>query len=318
MSYDEFIICGSVAFDEIMDFPSYFVKYLNPDMLHQINVSFVVDRLEKQLGGTATNIAYGTRLLTSKKISVLSAIGKDGHEFKSFFKKNKIMTNLLSVDNRMYTATGKVITDKNDNQIWGYYHGALEQAANIDLTKHLKAGTLVILSATAKSAFISHLDQLTTKDIDFIFDPGMTLTWINRKTLIKGINACKYLIGNDYEIESIKKTTQVNIKDLLTKGVCIITTLGYRGVRYQSEEFNIEVPGFIVTDPVDPTGAGDAFRGGFIASLLEKKDVKEALIWGNALASFTIEKYGTVTYRPSHLQLSQRTTKIRNSIKRMI
>ena len=85
MVYDQLIGSGSVAYDEIMDFPSYFVKYLNPKMLHQINVSFVVDRLERQLGGTATNIVYGARLLTSKKISILSAIGKDGLAFKSFF-----------------------------------------------------------------------------------------------------------------------------------------------------------------------------------------------------------------------------------------
>ncbi len=56
--YSSIIVTGSISWDIIMDFPNKFVDYLQPDMLHQINVSFVVNTLEKQMGGTGTNISF--------------------------------------------------------------------------------------------------------------------------------------------------------------------------------------------------------------------------------------------------------------------
>src|SRR3989338_9573765 len=86
------IVTGSMSWDTIMDFPYRFVDYLNPSKLHQLNVSFVVDKLEKQIGGTATNIAYAaSQTITyldstltnssSVKINVVGGLGKDasGH-----------------------------------------------------------------------------------------------------------------------------------------------------------------------------------------------------------------------------------------------
>lgn len=314
MNYDHVVVAGSVAYDEIMDFPGRFVDYLDKKKLHQINVSFVVDRLEKQLGGIATNISYNLRLLTEIKLSVVSAIGKDGDNFIDFFKKNRIETSMIVTDKKKYTAVGKVITDKADNQIWGYYYGPLDQAAKIDFKTGSYSNILYILSATAKKAFLSHQIKLIAQKSPYLYDPGMTLTWINRNELKEGVMHCQWLVGNDYEVAQILKKINVEKTLLLEKGIAIITTLGQRGVLYESASETIAIPAFTVKRIIDPTGAGDAFRGGFVAGIVENKTIRQSLIQANALASFAVESYGTVNHRPEKRMIAERIERIELSL----
>lgn len=304
--YNSVIITGSVAYDEIMDFPGKFADYIQKDKLHQINVSFVVDILEKQLGGTATNIAYNTSLLTKKKITVLSAVGKDGKQLLNFYKKNNISTEGILIDKNLYTATGKVITDMKDNQIWGYYYGALKNAAKIKIERFLNKDALLIISANHKESFIHFQKEAIKNKADYLYDPGMAMTWISEKDLLAGVLNCKILIGNDYEISFIMKKIKEDVKKLVSKGKVIITTLGEEGVVYEDAKVKYAVSAFKSKKVKDPTGAGDAWRGGFISGIFEGLEIDRSLLQGNALASFAIEKYGTVNHRPSRKDIARR------------
>ncbi|MDO8497637.1 MAG: PfkB family carbohydrate kinase [bacterium] len=310
--YNSIIVTGSVAYDEIMDFPSQFVEYLQPDKLHQINVSFVVDRLEKQLGGTATNISYNLSLVTNKKIILLTSIGKDGKEFLRFFKSRKINTEGVLIDKKLYTATGKVITDIKDNQIWGFYYGASVKAKYIDVTKFNTHTSVMIISANHSEAFLHFQKEAISLHIPYLYDPGMGITWIKEKDLIEGILHSRWLVGNDYEISNICKKIKMTVADLVKKNIIVITTLGEKGVLYQEKNNKIEVPGYKVSKTVDPTGAGDAWRAGFLGSLADGRSIKESLAYANALASFAVEKYGTVNHRPTRKQIEQRVKKVLN------
>lgn len=309
MNYNTVIVAGSVAYDEIMNFPGRFVDYIQKDKLHQINVSFVVNRLEKQLGGVATNIAYNITLLSKKKVSVLSAIGKDGQSFLTFFKKNNIDTTYLLVDKNRFTATGKVITDMSDNQIWGYYYGPLSTAVKKSITVS-SMNNIAILSATHRDAFLKHQKECIQNKIDYLYDPGMVLTWIKKKDLMTGILNSKWLIGNDYEIANILKITGLTKNQILKKIHAIITTCGGDGVIYETKKKMIKVSAYKLKKIVDPTGAGDAWRGGFIAGIIEGKSEASSLVQANALASFAVEQYGTVNHRPSRKQIEERVRKI--------
>ena len=99
-NYKNVFVTGSIAYDTIMNFPNQFQDYFHAEKLHQINVSFVVDKLEKQLGGTGSNIAYNIAQIFNKKplIHLLGSVGKDGQEFIKFFKKNKIDVSGVIVD----------------------------------------------------------------------------------------------------------------------------------------------------------------------------------------------------------------------------
>lgn len=304
--YSSVIVTGSIAYDEIMDFPGYFADYFHPERLHQINVSFVVNQLERQLGGTASNIAYSVSLLSKKNVKILGAVGKDGNRLLQFFKKNKIDSQGVLKNQDLYTACGSVFTDKNDNQIWGYYYGAAIKAKNIKISPLDYSNSLLVISANHQAVFLNFQNQAIKNKIDYLYDPGMMITNTPKDQLIEGIiNSC-YLVGNDYEIANILRLTKLKLSNILKKDVAVITTLGEKGVKYETKSKSYKVKGYKVKKVIDPTGAGDAWRGGFVASLLEGKSIVDCLKLGNVLASFAIEKYGTVNHRPSKKEIEKR------------
>lgn len=308
------IITGSIAFDEIMDFPYVFSDFIKPDKIHQLNVSFVVDRLEKQIGGTGTNIAYNTHLLAPKQALLYSSIGADGDVFLKWMKKVGLSSRGIIVDKKLYTATGKAITDKKDNQIWGFYYGACESAKKIKIRKYISDATLTVISANHKDAFMNFQKQLIGEKGIYLYDPGMSLTWISKKELIEGVMNSRWVVGNDYEMSRVYEIIGFSKQDLVAKGITVITTLGENGVYYSGPTVQLMVPGFQLKKVVDPTGAGDAWRGGFVAGLLRNISEIDCLVQANALASFAVEKYGTVNHNPTVAQVRKRMLTIKRQI----
>lgn len=309
-TYKRLLVAGSIAYDEIMDFPDEFQQYFHPERLHQINVSFVVNRLQKQFGGIATNVAYTYSLLNSTTpVAILGAVGKDGHEFLEFYKKNNIDTQFIVEDKDLYTSTGKVITDKKNNQIWGFYYGASASASRISFGK-FSAEDILLLAATHTDAFLHCQKEAIKRKIPYMYDPGMALTWIHKDDLKEGILHSTYLIGNDYEIAQMSKFLSLTVQELCERGIIVITTLGADGVRYQTKSKTVTVTGYKGAKVVDPTGAGDAFRGGFLGALLQGKSVEDCLKYGNIMASFAVEHYGTVNHHPRKEEIEQRFLEI--------
>jgi len=319
--YKNVYVTGSIAYDTIMNFPNEFQNYFHPEKLHQINVSFVVDKLEKQLGGTGSNIAYNIALITNSKflisnktqisnVKLLGSVGKDGKEFINFFKKNKIDVTGVIVDKKLYTSSGSVITDTKNNQIWGFYYGASEKIPYTDFNNINKETDFLVISANHKNSFLYFQREAIKNKISYLYDPGMTLTWISDKDLKEGVMNCIYLVGNDYEIAMILKRLNVSINLLIDKGINVIITLGENGVDYYDvgakHDSPMHVNTFKVTKMIDPTGAGDAWRGGFVAGLLNGNTIKDCLKLGNVMASFAIEKYGTVNHHPSRKEIEER------------
>ncbi|MFA6081609.1 MAG: PfkB family carbohydrate kinase [Patescibacteria group bacterium] len=312
--YKNAFITGSIAYDTIMNFPNEFQTYFHPEKLHQINVSFVVNKLEKQLGGTACNIGYNIARIFNKKtlIHILGTVGKDGKEFVRFFKKNNIDVNGVIIDKKLYTSAGSVITDIKNNQIWGFYYGASETIPYIDFKLINKETDLLVISANHQNSFLYFQNMAIKNKIPYFYDPGMTLTWIKDKDLMAGVMNCRYLVGNDYEIAMILKRLKKSVNELTDYGLKIITTLGEEGVRYQEKTLgtihglSLQIKSIKVKNMIDPTGAGDAWRGGFIAGLLMGSSTKDCLKLGNVMASFAIEKYGTVNHKPTRKEINKR------------
>lgn len=332
-------VAGSIAYDEIMDFPHHFKDYFHPEKLHQINVSFVVNDLAKHLGGIAINISYGLKntidyypLAISRhiRISPVATVGKDGGQFFEFFKKNNIDTAYVRQDKKLYTATGKVITDKTDNQIWGFYYGASAlnpRLSTLDPRPHAlppkRDLDFWIVSATHEKPFTSILQYVIKNKLPYLFDPGMALTWIDDKLLKEGVTNALYVVGNDYEIAMIEKRLKMTVKEIVGSGVNVITTLGEKGVVYygigvktgiQNKKNGdiLSVPAVKLKKVIDPTGAGDAWRGGFTGALAADRPLKECLAMGNVMASFAVESVGTVEYKAGNSKIKKRMKSIIN------
>lgn len=305
-SYSSIIVTGSMGYDVIMNFPSRFQDHLQPDKLHMINVSFVVDRLNKQLGGTGTNIAYNLSLLKNIPIKLLASVGKDGDDLLNFIHEQKIDTTGVLKDEELYTATGKVITDLDNNQIWGFYYGACENAKSIKLADFADSSSMLVISANHPEAFRSFQRQAIEMGIDYMYDPGMTLSWNNGEDLKQGVENCKWLVGNDYEISQICNHIHSSVDDLIQKGITVITTLGNEGVKYKDTTTEEYVPSYQAKEVLDPTGAGDAWRAGYLTGVVRNLSVKQCLALGNSLASFAVEMYGTANHKPSEEQIFER------------
>ena len=308
--HSSILVTGSAAYDEIMDFPGKFQDYIRPDKIHNLNISFAVDKLERQMGGTGTNIAYNLKFLSKKKIVLLASVGKDGQDLLRFYKLNKIDNSHILKDDRLYTATGKVITDRNDNQIWGFYYGACEGGKLLKLNTFNPKKDVLIISANHPAAFLEIQKQAIYHKFTYMYDPGMAITWIGKDKLLEGIINCRWLVGNDYEIGYILKNTGTTITNLIKLGKAVITTLGDKGVIYKDFKHEFRIPAYKLRRVVDPTGAGDAWRGGFLSAVLENYNIETSLKLANALASFAVETYGTVNHKPTKREIYKRMKSI--------
>ncbi len=264
-----------------------------------------------ELGGTGTNIAYNTRLITQSPIRVLGSVGKDGGDFINFFKTHGIATNNIFRDTTRKTAKGRVTTDKSQNQVWEFSYGALVNKPKIPSGLFQKNAPLLILSATHEIPFLSLQKKARSAKMRYAYDPGMALAWIKTKDLEEGVWESEWCIANENEMKEIEKRLKFKKSEFLDLGKKLITTLGSKGVLYQSKAKTIMVPAYKVKKAIDPTGAGDAWRGGFWGSLAESKPIEEALCLANALASFVVESCGTVNHKPSMKDIIKRANALK-------
>lgn len=301
------IITGTIAYDYIMNFPGLYADHIYPDKIHQINLSFIVDKFAKRRGGTAGNISYSLNLLNTKHI-LLAAAGQDFTDYKKHFEDVGISTKDVKIIENEYTASGFAMTDKNNNQIWGYFYGAAEYSNTLLLSSVKGKKDLVLVGPCGSKGSMHMVKECVDNKTPYMFDPGFILTQVTDEDLEFGVKHATYLIGNDYEIESIQKRLK-NYKTLI-KDKIVITTLGKEGAEIFDKGNVFKIVASEPTQVVDPTGAGDAWRSGFVAGLERGFDLKTCAQMGSVAASYPVEQYGSQehTYTPEQFKNRYRQT----------
>ena len=300
------LITGSLAFDQIMDFPGEFKDNIHADKLHILNVSFLVNKLRKGFGGTAGNIAYSLSLLgiTSE---IMGAAGDDFSPYLSFLKKHHIGTKFLKIIKSEKTSSAFGITDKKDNQIWGFYTGADKFSHNLSISKIKEPIEMAVIAPQNPKTMLKLALEYQGKKIPYLFDPGMQLPWFEKASLLKAFTGAKIIIGNDYEVRVMEKKTGIkNLHSLSSKNKIIITTLGDQGsvISFAKDKINIKI--VTAETVVDPSGAGDSYRAGFLAGFLRHLDLKTCGQMGSLAACFAVEKYGTTNHTYTLKEFAQR------------
>lgn len=288
------IVTGTIAYDYIMDFPGSFGDHILPNQIHNINLSFAVDKFAKRRGGTAGNTSYTLNLLKTPHV-FFSAAGKDFGEYKKHFEKIGIDVSKVLIDKSQYTSTGFAMTDKRDNQIWGYFFGASEKLLQLEIKKVAKKNDLVLVGPCGKSATTSFIKQCAEEGLKYMFDLGFTIIDIDKENLSYGISHALYVIGNDYEITLAKKKLKEWKK--IVKVKTIITTFGEKGAFIEDKGVRLGIKSAKPKKVVDPTGAGDAWRAGFLAGIEKGFDIKTCGQMGSVAGSFAVEEYGTQEHR---------------------
>ncbi|MCL5784788.1 MAG: carbohydrate kinase family protein [Patescibacteria group bacterium] len=286
-------VTGSLAFDHIMDYPGKFSDHIMSDRIHQINLSFLVTTLKKQNGGTAGNIAYNLALLKTP-VSIVGMAGVDFLDYAKFLEEAGVdISNIQTAKNNL-TSSAFIMTDQTDNQITAFYPGAMEDTHKLSLES--MATDFAVISPNNPQAMVKFAADCQKQAIPYMLDPGMQLPALSPGDLKDMLKGAKILIGNDYEIALLKEKLFLSDSQLLDKVKILITTLGEKGSVIQTKDQTLQIDSGKVTEAVDPTGAGDAYRAGFLAGFTKGWNLKTCGQMGSIAACFAVEKYGTTSH----------------------
>jgi len=285
------IITGSIAFDYLMNFSGSFSDSLVEGKLDKISVSFLVDSLNKRNGGCAANIAYTLALLGEKPV-LTGAAGVDFGPYEELLKNAGVDTAGVHKSDSLYTASFFANTDKNNNQIASFYPGAMQLAANISLEQYKNKSSLVIISPNDPGAMSRHADECRRFGLDFIYDPGQQIAWLDGAALKACAAGSRILILNEYEHEMFLKKTEMTKSQLFDLAKTVIVTLGDKGAEIREPGRKLQIPTAKEKQLLDPTGVGDAFRSGLLTGLQHGFDWEICGRLGSLAAAYVIETDG--------------------------
>lgn len=281
-----------------MDFPGRFADRIMPDKIHSLSLSFLVDKLEKQYGGVAGNIAYTLKLLGVEP-HIAACAGSDFDPYGRFLEDLGISTAFVKRYEGTPSSSYFVITDSDDNQIGSFFTGPMRHAKLLRLSRireRVGGECFAVIGPTDPGAMVAHFRECKQAGIPYLFDPAFQIGVFTQGELLDGISGADIVIGNDYEIALLldrAKLTEDRFRELVP---VIVTTLGNKGSVIQTSNDAFHVPPAKVVTVVDPTGAGDAFRSGFLAGYLRKLPLPTAGRMGSVAAAYAVERYGTVNH----------------------
>jgi adenosine kinase len=260
------VITGSVAFDYLMQFPGYFRDHFLPDKLDHISLSFLVESMSRWRGGVAPNIAY-TLALLGERPRLMATVGEDFGEYRTWLEEKGIDTSAVKIIPGVFTASFFCNTDRANAQIASFYPGAMAHACEVTFSELPYRPDLAVISPNDPAAMTCYVAECQALGIPYLYDPSQQLARLSAEDVKNGIDGALALMVNDYEYGLIQKMTGMTQADILAQVKFMVVTRGEQGatVYAQGKEYLIPIvpPACIC----DPTGVGDAFRGGFLTGL---------------------------------------------------
>lgn len=309
------IVTGTLGFDYIMNYSGQFVDRIMPDKIHQLSLSFLVDHLTKNVGGTAGNIAYTLKLLGTDPL-LLSTAGNDFAPYRKLLEEKNISTEHIKEYADVITGSYFVITDTNHSQIGSFYSGATKYAPDLSIGNIVRGQNkkfFVIIAPTDPAAMKKYVTQCQQLNLTYMYDPAFQIGDFTPVDLKQAIKGAAMLIGNDYEITLIEQKLKVTHQELIKMVPIVITTLADKGSLIEtSGKRQAESVKKIMIKPAkpestaDPTGAGDAYRAGFVAGYIRGFNLEMCGQMGSLAAVYTVEKYGTQTHEFTRKEFTKR------------
>ncbi len=287
------ILTGSVAFDYLMTFPGYFRDHFLPDKLDSISLSFLVDSFRKRQGGIAPNIAY-TMALLGEKPHIMATVGEDFTEYRQWLENNGVDTSMMKVIQGTVTASFFCNTDRINNQIASFYPGAMGYASQLSFRDWQGARPdLVVISPNDPQAMKQYVVECRELGFPYLYDPSQQIVRLSGDELRLGIEGALALFVNDYEFGLVQKMTGMTASNLLQTLQFMVVTCGSQGSRVYSREKEDSIPVVPPDKIVDPTGVGDAYRGGFLTGYSHSLPLETCGQMGTLAATYCLECEGT-------------------------
>lgn len=291
------IITGSVAYDNIMNFPGHFKDHIMPDKLHVLNLSFLVDTMKRQRGGVAANIAYTMALLGAPPAIFTCVGGNDWGDYEAWMHQHGIDTRFIEVIPDEFTATGYITTDLDNNQITGFYTGAMAHDKERSLTSIPRDEMdLVVIGPTEPDPIARFTRECQEMGVPYVYSPIWQIIRLSAEDLSAGVRGAKVVVANDYEYELIRDKTGLSQHDILDHAEMVVVTKGKHGSFIMTRDEVATIPAAKPHEVRDPVGAGDAYLGGLVFGLQAGLDIQRAGRIGSLSAVYAIEHYGTQSF----------------------
>jgi adenosine kinase len=260
----DILLTGSVAYDYLMTFPGLFKEQILPERLESISLSFLVDSMTRQRGGVAPNIAYSMALL-GEHPRVMATVGEDFEEYRAWLDTKGVDTSLMKVVPGLFTASFFATTDQASAQIASFYPGAMGHASSQSLKELPSNPDLVLVSPNEPGAMTKFAAEARELGIPYLYDPSQQVLRLNGEELARDMQGAFLLFCNDYEYGLISKKTGWDLEQILKHVKVLVVTRGKDGATLYTDGEQHHIPTVPEREIVDPTGVGDAFRGGFLA-----------------------------------------------------
>jgi adenosine kinase len=302
-------VTGSIATDHLMTFPGSFAEQLMPDKLDKVALSFLVDTLEIRRGGVAANIAFGLGCLGLRPLLIGSA-GADFAEYRAWLTAHGVDTAGVRESVLHHTARFINTSDRRGAHIGSFYPGAMSEDSLIELAEVTgRAGPvdLVLIGAGDPDGMLRFTAQCRELGLLFATDTSWQVARLDGDQVRSLLDGAEYLFCNEYEAALTEQKTGWSAREITERVRVRVTTLGADGVRVdQAGQPSLLVPAVGVTGPTEPTGAGDAFRAGFLAAVGWQLSLERAAQLGNLVAVCALETVGTQEYELKPGSLNER------------
>jgi adenosine kinase len=300
-------ITGSVAYDNIMNFPGHFKDHILPEKIHVLNLSFLVNTLKRQRGGVAANIAY-TMALLGRPPAVFTSVGaNDWADYEAWMSRHGIDTRFVKVVPEEFTATCYITTDMDNNQITGFYTGAMahDKQRSLHEVPRDELG-YVVTGPTEPEPIVKFTRECQEMGVPYIWSPIWQIIRMTPEELSEGVRGARVVVANDYEYELIKDKTGMDQHGILEHAEMVVTTKGKHGSVIMTRDEVAAIPPARPTEVVDPVGAGDAYLGGLVFALESRLDIQRAGRVASLAAVYAVEQYGTQTHTYTREEFARR------------
>jgi adenosine kinase len=284
------LICGSIAYDNIMVFPDQFKNHILPEKIHVLNVAFLVPEMRREFGGCAGNIAYNLKMLGGEPV-MMATVGDDIQPYRERFEQIGLdQSNVLHVKDT-FTAQAFITTDLDDNQITAFHPGAMN-FSHLNSVSDADNIRLGIIAPDGRDGMLQHALEFHQNGIPFVFDPGQGLPMYNGDELTDFIDKADYVAVNDYEGQLLQERTGLTLEAIAQKTRALIVTLGAQGSTIYTDGRQIDIPSVKPQDIVDPTGCGDAYRAGLLYGIAHGMDWQTTGRLGSLMGALKIAHRG--------------------------
>jgi adenosine kinase len=295
------LICGSIAYDNIMVFRGRFKEHILPEQIHILNVAFLVPELRREFGGCAGNIGYNLKLLGGDPL-VMATVGEDAAPYLARLDSLGLARDQVRTVPGTLTAQAFITTDLDDNQITAFHPGAMNHSHENRIGAHLGAG-LAIVAPDGRDGMVAHVKELAAARIPFMFDPGQGLPMFDGPELLEMIDAARYLAVNDYEGRMLVEKTGQPIEALARMVDALIVTKGASGSTIYSRGAQHDIPSVKAEQVVDPTGCGDAYRAGLLYGIASGFDWPVVGRLASVMGAIKVAARGGQNHRPSRAEI---------------